>query len=145
MQFARIQPVHLTTFAAIDDRVPGPRVDVTEHRLPASRTVENPVSWILATRQRCAERAFFAGTQGVDETDEAVHVDQHAETARATESILRGAPQLSQFATTGLSAIPTRDCGDVASWPAFAVVGMQCDHEPPRRLDGSPRRTAWLE
>jgi len=85
MQLARIQPVHLTTFAAVDDHVPRPRVDVAEHRLPARGTVDDPVSWILTTRQRYPKRAFLAGTHGVDESDETVHVDQHAETACATE------------------------------------------------------------
>jgi hypothetical protein len=58
---------------------------VTEHRLPARGTLDEPVSWILATRESYPKRAFFAGTHGVDEGDETVHVDQHSETACAAE------------------------------------------------------------
>ena len=53
--------------------------------MPAGGTVDKPVSWILATRQGNPERAFFVGAHGVDDVGETVHIDQHAETACATE------------------------------------------------------------
>jgi hypothetical protein len=58
---------------------------MTEHRMPARGTVEKPVSWVLVTRQGNPKRAFFVCTHGVDDAGETVHVDQHAETACATE------------------------------------------------------------
>lgn len=84
-QLTRIQPVNLTTFAAIDDHVPRAPVEMTEHRVPARGTVDEPVGWILATRQGNPKSAFLVGAHGVDDVGETVHIDQHAETACATE------------------------------------------------------------
>ena len=85
MELARVQPVHQTTFAGIDDDVPRSSVEMTDHWLPARRTVEESVARILAARRGAAKRARFRAAHGLDDRDKAVHVDQHAETARTAE------------------------------------------------------------
>jgi hypothetical protein len=58
---------------------------MTEHGVPARGTRDESISWVLTTRQGNPKRAFFVGTHGVDDCGEAAHIDQHAETACATE------------------------------------------------------------
>jgi len=77
-EFARIQPVQLTVFATVDDNVPGPAVDVAEHRLSAVGAVEQPIARILPAGQGYSKRTLFAGANGVDHRRESIHVDQHA-------------------------------------------------------------------
>ena len=84
-QLAPIQPVHQTAFAAIDDHISRPSVEMADHWLPARWTVDEAVARILATRQDSPKIAFFNGTHGVNDRREMLHVDQHAETARAIE------------------------------------------------------------
>src|SRR4029450_13320112 len=84
-QLARIQPVQLAAFAAVDDDVPGPTVGVAGHRLSTTGAVEQPTARILPTGQCNSKRALFAGANGVDDRRESIHVDQHAVAARASE------------------------------------------------------------
>ena len=83
-EFARVQPVHQTAFTRVDGQVPGPSVKMTHHQLLASRAVEDSLAWILPTRWH-SSRAFFVGTCGVNDQGETIHLDEHAETARAIE------------------------------------------------------------
>jgi hypothetical protein len=82
-QLARIQPVQLAAFTAVDDDVPGPAVDVAEHRLSTIGAVEQPIAGILPTGQGNSKRALLASANGVDHRRESIHVDQHAVAARA--------------------------------------------------------------
>src|SRR4030095_3412578 len=75
-QLARIQPVQLAAFAAVDDDVPGPTVDVAEQRLSTTGAVEQPTARILPTGQCNSKRALVAGANGVDDRRAAIHGDQ---------------------------------------------------------------------
>ena len=82
---ARIQPVHQTTLARVDDDVAWPAVKMADHRLAARGTVEDSLAWTLAARQRRAKRARFTNAHGIDDRRELIHVDQHLEAAPAAE------------------------------------------------------------
>jgi hypothetical protein len=57
---------------------------MTHHQLLAPWAVEDSFAWILPTRCH-SSRAFFVRTCGVNDQGETVHLDEHAETARAIE------------------------------------------------------------
>lgn len=84
-KLARIKPVHQAPFAGVDDEIARSSVQMSNHRLPACGTLEEPLTGILAAGQNSLDRAFFVRTNGVDDERESIHFDQHAETARATE------------------------------------------------------------
>jgi hypothetical protein len=84
-EFARIQPVHQTPFAGVDDQIAGSSIDMRNHWLRACGTLEEAIARILAAGQDSLDRTPFVGTHGLDDERETVHLDQHAETAGATE------------------------------------------------------------
>lgn len=84
-QLAGIQPVHLTPLARVDDDVPVAAIEVAEHWSVASWTIDDAVIGILAARRKRRTWPFFKHSHGIDDGREAVHVDQHPETARAAE------------------------------------------------------------
>ena len=84
-QFSWIEPVHLTSFARVDDHVSRTVVDVSEHRLSAQRTGDDAVTGILVTSSDRLNRPVFAGAHGINHVSEAVHRNQHAETPCTAE------------------------------------------------------------
>jgi hypothetical protein len=84
-KLARVEPVHQTPFAGVDDEIARPSVQMSNHWLTACGTLEEPIAWTLAAGQDSLDRAFFVGTNGVNDEGETIHLDQHAETACATE------------------------------------------------------------
>lgn len=95
-EFARIQPVHETAFARIDDHVPRSAVEVIDHRLPAPGAVEDPIAGILTARQNSTNRRSFKSANSLDNGDEAAHLDQRAETAWAGEQRMALQPTVRQ-------------------------------------------------
>ena len=100
-QLARVQPVQLAAFAAVDDDVPGPAVDVAEHWLSTTGAVEQPIARILPTGQCNSKRALLAGANRVDDRRESIHVDQHARAARASEQWMALQPTGREGSRTG--------------------------------------------
>jgi len=58
---------------------------MTDHRLTASWTTEEPIAGMLATRQRNPSTTFFVRAHGIDHGREPIHLDQQAVTAGAAE------------------------------------------------------------
>jgi hypothetical protein len=58
---------------------------MAQHRCPALRTIDGAVIGVLAARGQCPKRPFFKDSHGIDKGREAIHVDEHSETARAAE------------------------------------------------------------
>ena len=87
--------------AGIDHHVAGASVEMTDHRLPARGTVEQPVARILPARRHAPRRAPFTGAHHLDDGGKAVHVDQHAETACATEQWMTLQPAVREGRGTG--------------------------------------------